>query len=89
MHVEAFVFFQPRLWGFVGGVVVDDQVQLEMLGRFSVDHLKKIQPLLRPALILNATDQAPLEIVQRGEQRDGTMADIVVRLRADMAEPQG
>lgn len=41
-----------------------------------------------PVVALNATDQAPLKIIQRSEQGDGAMADIIVRLRADMTDPQ-
>ena len=54
MHMEAFVFFQPRFHFrvFVGGVVVDDQMQLKVLGCFSVDLLEEIQPLLMPVLVL-------------------------------------
>ena len=90
MHVKAFVLFQPCLnFGMlVGGVVVNDQVQLKMLGRFSIDLLEKLQPLLMPMLIFNTPDQAPRKIVQSREQRDGAMAHIIVRLRADMTIPQ-
>lgn len=91
MHVEALVLFQPRLhfWVLVSGVVVDDQMQLKMLGRFSIDLLEKVQPLLMSVLVLNAADQAALEIVQRGEQRDGAVAYVIVRLRANMTDPEG
>ena len=90
MHVEAFMLFQPRLhfWMLVRGVVVDDQMQLKMPGRFSIDLLEKLQPLLMPMLALNAADQMPLKIIQRGEQGNGAMADIIVRLRADMPDSQ-
>ena len=90
MHVEAFMFFQPSLhfWMLVGGVVVDDQMQLKMLGRFSIDLLEKLQPFLMPVLALDGTDQAPLKIIQRSEQGDGARADIIVRLRTDMNDPQ-
>lgn len=69
MHVEAFVFLQPRLhFGvLVRGVVVDDQMQLKMFGRFSIDRLEKFQPFLMPVLALNGADQASLEIIQRRE----------------------
>ena len=42
MHVEAFVFLKPGLhfWMLVRGIVVDDQMQLKMLGRFSIDLLR-------------------------------------------------
>lgn len=33
-------------------VVVDDRVQLKVLGRFSADLLEEIQPLLMPVLVL-------------------------------------
>lgn len=48
------MFFQPRLHlgVFVSRVVVDDLVQLKVLGRFSVDLLEEIQPLLMPVLVL-------------------------------------
>ena len=91
MHMEAFVFFQPRLHleVFVSRVVVDDLVRLKVLGRFSVDLLEEIQPLLMPVLVLNAADQSTLEIVQRGEQSDGAVTYVIVRLRADMTDPEG
>ena len=54
MHMEAFVFFQPRLHlvVFVSRVVVDDRVQLKVLGRFSADLFEEIQPFLMPVLVL-------------------------------------
>lgn len=44
MHVKAFMVFQPSLhfWMLVRGVVVDDQMQLKMLGCFSIDLLEKL-----------------------------------------------
>lgn len=64
MHVEAFVFLKPGLhfWMLVRGIVVDDQMQLKMLGRFSIDLFEKLQPLLMPMLALNAADQMPLAV---------------------------
>lgn len=91
MHVEALVLFQPRLhfWAFVSSVVVDDQMQLKVLGRFSIDLFEEIQPLLMPVQVLNAADQSALEIVQRSKQSDGAVAYVIVRLRADMTDPKG
>ncbi|AOZ13603.1 hypothetical protein AA042_13825 [Pseudomonas lundensis] len=90
MHVEAFVLLKPCLhfWMLVRGVVVDDQMQLEMLGRFAIDLLEKLQPFPMQVLALDGTDQASLKIIQRSEQGDGAMADIIVRLRADMPDSQ-
>ncbi len=42
-----------------------------------------------PVLALDATDQASLKIIQSGEQGDGVMADIIVRLGAYMPDPRG
>ena len=39
-------------------------------------------------LALNAADQMPLKIIQRGEQGNGAVADIIVRMRADMPDSQ-
>lgn len=43
MHMEALVLFEPgfHFRVFVRGVVVDDQVQLKVLGRVSIDFLRK------------------------------------------------
>lgn len=48
MHMEARVLFEPGLHFrmFVRGVVVDDQVQLKVLGRFPIDFLEEVQPLM-------------------------------------------
>ncbi len=42
MHMEALVLFEPGLHFrmFVRGVVVDDQVQLKVLGRFPIYFLE-------------------------------------------------
>ncbi len=90
MHVEAFVLFKPDLHRrmFVRDVVVHDKMQLKMFMRFSIDFLKKSLPLLMPMLALDAADQAPLKIVQRSEQSDGAVADIIVRLSSDKADPK-
>lgn len=90
MHVEAFVLLKPSLHFrvFVRGVIVHDQMQLKMLGRFAIDLFEKLQPFLMPVLALDGTDQASLKIIQRSEQGDGAMADIIVRLGADMPDSQ-
>lgn len=88
MYVEALVLLKPglRCRVFVRGVVVHDQVQLKMFGRFSIDLFEKLQPFLMPVLALDAIDQTPLKIVQRSEQGDRAMANIIVRLSANMTD---
>ena len=90
MHVEAFVLLKPSLHFrvFVRGVIVHDQMQLKMFGRFAIDFFEKLQPLLVPVLALDAADQASLKIIQRSKQGDSAVADIVMRLRTDMPDPQ-
>jgi hypothetical protein len=60
MHVDAFVPLKPGLHFrvFMRGVVVHDQMQLELLGRFSIDLLEKLQPFLMPVL-------ASMELIKR------------------------
>lgn len=88
MHMEALVLFEPGLHFrmFVRGVVVDDQVQLKVPGRFPIDFL--VQPLLMPVLALDRTDQPPLKVIERSEEGYGAVANIIVRMRADMADAQ-
>lgn len=90
MHVEALVPFKPSLHFrvFVGSVIIHDQMQLKMLGRFAIDLFEKLQPLLMPVLSLDAADQASLKIIQCSDQGDRAVADIVMRLRTDMSDPQ-
>ncbi|GBH12895.1 Glucan phosphorylase [Pseudomonas syringae pv. actinidiae] len=85
--MEALVLFEPGLHFrmFVRGVVVDDQVQLKVLGRFPIDFLEEVQPLLMPVLALDRTDQLPLKVIERSEQGHGAMANVIVRLRADIS----
>ena len=80
MHVETFMFFQPCLHFrmFVGRVVVDDQMQLKRLGGFSIDLLEKLQPFLMSVLRFDGADQTTLKIVQRSEQSDCAVPDIIV-----------
>jgi len=48
MHMQARVFGQPGFDRrvFVGGIVVGDQVQVEALGRATVDEPKEFEPFL-------------------------------------------
>lgn len=51
MHVKALVLLKPCLHFRVimRGIVVHDQMQLKMFGRFAIDLFEKSQPLLMPA----------------------------------------
>lgn len=69
MNMKTWMIRQPSLHCgmLVGGVVIGDQMELEVLGRFFIDLLEKGQPLLMPVLTLDAADQFPLEVIQCGE----------------------
>ena len=69
MNMKARMFRQP---GFhcrmlMSRIVIDDQVKLEVFGRFFIDLLEKCQPLLMPVLTLDAADQFSLKIIQCSE----------------------
>jgi hypothetical protein len=72
----------------VGGVVIHDQMQLQRFRRFPVDLLQEGQPLLMSVLCFDAADQPALQIVHGGEQRECAVADIVMGLRAYVADAQ-
>ena len=62
----------------VGGVVVCDQMNCQALGSFLVDFLEESQPFLVPMLLGNGRDQFSLQVIERGKQRQGAMADVIV-----------
>ena len=64
---------------FVGGVVVGDQVQAQVARGLPVEVAQKVQPL--PARVLGggAAEDLAVQVGQRGEQRDGAVAFVVVR----------
>ena len=69
---EAFVPRQPALHGrgLVGGVVVDDQMQIEIGGSLAVDLFEEVQELLGPmAGQAFADDRASRDIESRKERR--------------------
>ncbi len=81
MHVEAGPLRQPGpdLGVLVGAVVVDDQVDIEVLGDGLLDLAEESQELLvpvaGPALGQNLTGGN----VQGGEQSGGAVTDVVSR----------
>ena len=87
MQVEAGMRGQPGpdRGGLVGGVVVADQVQVQLGRGVRVDGLEEPQELLVavPALVL--ADHLAGGDVQRGEQARGAVADVVVGLPAGHA----
>ena len=62
----------------VGGVVVQDQVDLQILGHLPVDGLEELQPFLMPVPRQALADDHAGQHVERGEQGGGAVALVVV-----------
>jgi len=63
----------------VGGVVIDDQMQLQVLGRLAVDQTQKLQPLLVAMPLLAQRDDRAVEGVERSEEGRCAVPLVVVR----------
>ena len=83
MQVEARVTRQPGfdLGVLVGGIVVDDEVQLDPDGRLLLDVLQKAQPLAVGVAPVGAGNDFALQVVQGGKERHGAVPAVIVRLR--------
>jgi ABC-type sugar transport system ATPase subunit len=82
MQMKAFVARQPRLdlGMFVGGVIIADEMQIEILRRVAVDGAQEAQESLMPMPVHAFADDLAAGHVERGEQRGGSMPLVVVRL---------
>ena len=71
VHVEAGMPFEPALHCrmFVGGIVVDDQMQIEVGWRFDVNLLEELQPFLMTMTWHALGNQFALGHLQCGEER--------------------
>jgi len=92
VHDESRMLFQPRLHGrmLVRGVVVGDQMQRLVLGRFAVDLLEELQPLGMAVARLALRDDLAIEHIECGKQRGRTVALVIVghRLRPSLLQRQ-
>jgi hypothetical protein len=52
---------EPRLnlWGFVGGIVIHDDMDIEPFGDLSIDLFEEVQELGRPVTLVAFTDDEP------------------------------
>jgi hypothetical protein len=73
----------------VGGVVVGDAVDVQLGRHGLVDLAQERQELLMPVARLAAGPHGAVEHVQRGEQRGGAVALVVVGDALDVAEAHG
>ena len=52
---------EPRLnfWGFVGGIVIHDDMDIEPFGDLSIDLFEEVQELGRPVTLVAFADDEP------------------------------
>src|SRR6266508_2788922 len=48
-----------NLWGFVGGIVIHDDMDIEPFGDLSIDLFKEVQELGRPVTLVAFADDEP------------------------------
>src|SRR6201984_2970267 len=86
MQLEARMACQPALDGrmFMGGVIVQNDVDMLAQRNFPVDLLEKFQPLAVGVFLGGLSDDFALQIIQRGKEGDRTVAVVIVGLGADM-----
>ena len=89
MHVKTRVTLHPRadVGVFVSAVVVRDHVDFQVLGGLPIDLLEKAQPLHMGMFRLGTTDDLPFQVVQGRKQGNGAMADVVMGLLSECAQP--
>jgi len=58
---------------FVGGIVVDDQVELFVGGRLAIDKTQELQPFLMAMTLHASGHHTAVEGVESGKQRGGSM----------------
>ena len=81
VDVEPWMADEPSPYAgrFVGAVVIQDQVDVEVRGDARVDRLQELQELLTAMPAMTFTDDLARGDIERREQRRRAMAPIVVR----------
>jgi hypothetical protein len=87
VRLEVAMPFEPSLdlRMLVSGIVVDDQMDVEMLRRLSVNPAQKFEPLLATMPPHALADHLAIRDVGHSERCRGTMALVVVRHGAGLA----
>ena len=90
MQLKAGMACQPALDGgmFMGGVVVQNDVDVLAQRNFAVDLLEKLQPLAVGVCWGGVSYDFALQIVQRGKKGHRAVAIVIVGLGADMPSAQ-
>ena len=81
MHRNAWVLGQPLLNDgmLVGGIVVGDQMQRLVFGRFAVNFLEEFEPLHMGVALLACADERAVQSIHGSEQGRGSIAHVIVR----------
>src|SRR5262245_13064056 len=90
MHMEAWMPLQPR--GdprvFMSGVIVGNDVDVEIGRALPVDQFKKGEPFLMTMARREMGDELAVEIIERGKQGQRAVPHVVMGLGADVANAQ-
>ena len=91
MQVVAWPLRDPGLdlGMLVGGIVVKDEMDVEIRGGFLVDQVQEGKPVLMAMPLPAFGNHPPRGHVQGGKQRGGAVADIVMGEAFDIAQVQG
>src|SRR6266498_4544269 len=68
-----------NLWGFVGGIVIHDDMDIEPFGDLSIDLFEEVQELGRPVTLVAFADDEPRGDIECCKQRGRTMPHVAVR----------
>ena len=81
MNMEPGVFFEPcRHDGvLMGRIVIDDQMQIERLGRSAVDGAQEVQPFLMAMALHAASDHRAGRDIEGGEERGRAVPLVIMR----------
>lgn len=91
VNTEARVPLQPGLYVgvFVGGVIVDDRVESQVLRSFAIQLFEESQPLRISAVRVGTGYDFAVRIVQCGGKRDRPVSIVIVGPGSDMPRAQG
>ncbi len=91
MQMEARSFHQPvtNQLGFMGAVVVQDQMHVQFRGHVLLDGIEEVAELQRAMPPLCLPDQLAALGVEGGKQGGGSVARIIVRAAFDLAGTHG
>src|SRR6516225_1471061 len=90
MHVEARMPLQPLIDPrvFMSGVIVSNNVDVEIGRALLVDQCEKGEPFLMTMARREVGDELAVEIIERGEQGQGAVPYVIMGLGADVANAQ-